>query len=109
MPEQDQTYYVLTDEQLRQLADDAAAGVASDVGTAVDGARESLSSQLSTMGSEIQSAAVTGTVALTDQQFGELEQLMSSQLHGLLYVFGALMFFLGLYGITQVVRHWRAG
>ena len=109
MAEQETTYYVLTDEQIRQIADGAAAGVATDVGTAVDGARDSLSNQLSTMGADLQNATVAGTVALSDEQFGQLQELMSGQLHGLLYLFGALMFLVGMYGVTQVVRHWRAG
>lgn len=107
-------YYVVTGEQLAQLAESAANGAAdavlSDVAGAVTGAHDSLSSQLSGLGTQFgESAAASGTVTLSDEQFSELCELMSGQLHGSIYIFGALMFMVGLYGVTQVVRHWRAG
>ena len=106
--------YVLTDEQIAAIADGAAQGAAASVSDDVTGAvarsYDDLSGQIRSLGSEIEGAASSaGTVQLTDEQFDQLTALMSSQLHGSLYLFAVLMFIAGLVGISQVVNHWKAG
>lgn len=109
MPDEQQTYYLVTDEQLSALAGDAAdqavAGLSETVGTQYEtlaGLVGQTTDAVTSMGS------LTGqAVTLTDEQYEELTQLMSAQLHGSLYVFAVLCFIAGIYGITQVVRHWR--
>lgn len=110
----DEVLYVLTGDQLTALADDAARGAAGTVSDVVAGAvaqsHDSLSAQMASLGTEIEGAASAGgTVQLTDDQFDQLCSLMSSEVHGNLYVFAVLMFIAGLYGITSVVNHWKAG
>ena len=110
----DEVLYVLTDDQVAALADGAAQGAAASVSDDVAGAvaqsHDDLSGQIQALGTTVEgAAAAAGTVQLTDEQFDQLCSLMSAQLHGSLYLFAVCMFIAGMYGITCVVKHWKAG
>lgn len=97
--EESTTYYVITDEQLRALADDT-------VARTVDGVNVSLQE----VGADVAALGESvggGVVVLDDSQYQEVRGLMGAGVHGSLYVFAALCFLAGFVGIWALVSNWR--
>lgn len=101
--EPEQTYYVLTDAQIEGIIDETVNRTVEGVEATIVPGFEGLASSLASVGESVGG----GVVALDGAQYDELSGLISSGVHGSLYVFAALCFIAGLVGIWAVVSNWR--
>lgn len=92
-------YFALTDEQLRALADDSAS-------SAVTLSHEDLAAMLAASAQ----ASSQGSVVVVDAaQWGELRELIATDIQGGVFVLGFLALILGAVVGVGMTLHWRAG